>query len=134
MVVSVTAGVHVGAWLNYRTGAMSAPLLSPPYNIIWPSHTMLGHIVLRTVLGFCSVLATKALCKSLSYATLCTILRVNSNELMKSQNCLKNKNKILVDLVYKYITCFMIGLNTVYLLPNVFIMIGIERPTFYIDM
>ncbi|XP_012270520.1 sphingosine-1-phosphate phosphatase 1 [Orussus abietinus] len=134
MVVAVTTGVHVGAWLNYRTGALSTPLQPPPYNIIWPSYSMLGNTILRTVLGFCCVMATKALCKSLGYATMCAILRVNSKELMKSQDCLENRNKVLVDLVYKYIACFMIGFNTVYLLPNVFTMIGIERPTFYTEM
>lgn len=134
MVVSVTAGVHVGAWLNYWTGAMSAPALPPPYRVIWPSYSMLGRMILRTILGFCSVIATKAIFKSLSYATMCAILKVNPTELMESEYYLENRNKILVDLVYKYITCFMIGVNTVYLLPNVFSMIGIERPTFYTEM
>ncbi|KAK2578050.1 hypothetical protein KPH14_008467 [Odynerus spinipes] len=109
MVVSVTAGVHAGAWLNYRTGALSLPSLSPPYNIIWPSYPMLGHVVLRTVLGFCGVIGTKALCKFLCYTIMCAILKVNSKELMKS-------------------------VNTVYLLPNVFTIISIERPTFYTEM
>ena len=134
MVVSVTAGVHAGAWLNYKTGALSVPALPPPYNIIWPSYPMLGRTVLRTILGFSCIIATKAICKSLSYATMCTILKVNSKELIKSENSLENKNKVLVDLVYKYITCFMIGFNTVYLLPNVFTIIGIERPTFYTEI
>lgn len=110
------------------------PQVPPPYNIMWPSYPMFGITVLRTILGFCCVLSTKAICKSLSYATICAILRVNSKELMQSENSLKNKNKILVDLVYKYIFCFMIGFNTVYLLPNVFTMIGIERPTFYTEI
>ncbi|XP_012252458.2 sphingosine-1-phosphate phosphatase 2-like isoform X2 [Athalia rosae] len=134
MVVSVTTGVHVGAWLNYRTGVMSTPLLPPPYNIIWPSYPMLGSAVLRTILGFCCIIATKAFFKFFSYATMSAILKVNSKELMRSQNCLENRNKVLVELVYKYITCFMIGLNAVYLLPNVFSMIGIERPTFYTEL
>lgn len=134
MVVSVTAGVHAGAWLNYRTGTFSFSPFPPPYNIIWPSCPMLGHIVLRTVLGFCGVIGTKALCKSLCYTIMCAILKVNSKELMKSENHLENKNKILTDLVYKYVSCFMIGINTVYFLPNVFTMINIERPTFYTEM
>ncbi|OXU29965.1 hypothetical protein TSAR_008302 [Trichomalopsis sarcophagae] len=134
LVVSVTAGVHIGAWLNFKTGALSMPQVPPPYNIMWPSYPMFGRMVLRTILGFCCVLGTKAICKSLSYTTICAILRVNSKELMQSENSLENKNKILVDLVYKYIFCFMIGFNTVYILPNVFTMIGIERPTFYTEI
>lgn len=134
MVVSVTAGVHAGAWLNYKTGAFSLPLLPPPYDIIWPSYRMLGCMILRTILGFCSVIGTKAICKSFCYTIICAILKINSKELMKSENYLENTSKIFTDLVYKYLTCFMIGINTVYLLPNVFTIIGIERPTFYTEL
>lgn len=134
MVVSVTTGVHTGAWLNYKLGAMSAPLQPPPYSIIWPSYPMLGSTLLRTILGFCVVIATKALFKPLSYATMCAILKINAKELLKSENSLENKNKVLVDLVYKYITCFAIGINAVYFLPNIFSIMGIERPTFYTEI
>ena len=133
LVVSVTAGVHVGAWLTYKTGALLKPSIPPPYEIIWPSYPMLGRTVLRTIFGLCCIIATKAVCKSLSYATMCAILGVNSKELMQSENSLANKKKILVDLVYKYIAYFMIGFNIVYLLPSVYTMIGIERPTFYTE-
>ncbi|PBC29991.1 sphingosine-1-phosphate phosphatase 1 [Apis cerana] len=134
MVVSVTTGVHVGAWLNYNIGSMSAPTKSPPYNIIWPSYSMFGCMILRTILGFCSILATRAACKSFIYGTICAILKINSKDIMKSENYSENKNKIFIDLLHKYMTCFMIGVNTVYLLPNVFTMIGIERPTFYTEI
>jgi len=134
MVVSVTTGVHVGAWLNYKSGALSAPIFPPPYNIIWSSYPMFGRTILRTVIGFCCAIGAKAVCKSLSYATMCAILRVNSKELRNSENSLDNTNKVIVDLVYKYITYFMVGFNTVYLLPNVFTILGIERPTFYTEM
>lgn len=134
MVVSVTTGVHVGAWLNYNIGSMSAPTKSPPYNIIWPSYSMFGCMILRTILGFCSILATRAACKSFIYGTICAILKINSKDIIKSENYSENKNKIFIDLLHKYMTCFMIGVNTVYLLPNVFTMIGIERPTFYTEI
>ncbi|XP_060821474.1 sphingosine-1-phosphate phosphatase 1-like [Bombus pascuorum] len=134
MVVSVTTGVHLGAWLNYNTGAMIAPTKSPPYDIIWPTYPMFGCMILRTILGFSSILVTRAVCKSLCYRIMCAILRINSEDLMKSQNYSEDNNKVLVDLVHKYVTCFMIGVNTVYLLPNVFSIIGIERPTFYTEI
>ena len=124
----------MGAWLNYKTGALLASEIPPPYNIMWPSYSMMVKAVIRTVLGFCCVMGTRAICKSLSYTTMCAILRVNSKELMQSENSLENKNKILVDLVYKYVTCFMIGFNTVYLLPKVFTILGIERPNFYTEL
>ncbi|XP_076766245.1 sphingosine-1-phosphate phosphatase 2 [Xylocopa sonorina] len=134
MVVSVTTGVHLGAWLNYNTGAMLAPTISPPYHIIWPSYSMFGCMILRTILGFSCILVIRSGCKSLSYRIMCAILNINSKDLMKSKNYLEDKNKVLVDLVHKYVTCFMIGINTVYFLPNIFSMIGIQRPTFYTEI
>jgi sphingosine-1-phosphate phosphatase 1 len=109
------------------------PNIPPPYDIIWPSYLILGRTILRTIFGFCCVIGTKIIFKSLTYNAMCAILGVNSKDLMQSKDSLENKTKILVDLVYKYITCFMIGFNIVYLLPNVFTMIGIERSTFYIE-
>ncbi|XP_076672589.1 sphingosine-1-phosphate phosphatase 2 [Andrena cerasifolii] len=134
MVVSVTTGVHVGAWLNYTTGAMVAPVKSPPYTIIWHSYPMFGCMILRTILGFCSILVTRTVCKPFSYGIMSAILKVDSKDLMRSKDYSNDRNKVLVDLVHKYVSCFMIGLNTVYLLPNFFNIIGIERPTFYTEM
>jgi sphingosine-1-phosphate phosphatase 1 len=134
MVVSVTAGIHTGAWLSYYTGVLSPSLFSSPYNIVWPTLFTLGHMILRTTLGFAGVIATKTLCKFLCYTTTCAILRINWRELMKCQDYSRNQNKVFVDLVYKYVACFMIGINTVYFLPQTFSMIGIERPKFCTEM
>lgn len=134
MVVSVCIGVHIGAWTNYQLGVLSESPDSPPYAIIWPSYEMLGLSALRTVIGFCCIIATRALCKSASYATVCTLLHLNSQELQQSQNSIENRQKITVELSYKFITYALLGFNTVYLLPNVFRLIGIERPTFYTEI
>ncbi|GAB1859765.1 Sphingosine-1-phosphate phosphatase 1 [Camponotus japonicus] len=134
MVVSVTAGIHMGAWLSYYNGVLSASLISPPYHIVWPTYSMLGHLILRTILGFSTIITTKVLCKCLSYTIVCAILRINRKELMKCQDYSGNQNKVFVDLIYKYVACFMIGIITVYLLPQVFSTIGIERPAFYTEM
>lgn len=134
IIICSTVGMHMGAWLHYKTGALREPLLPPPYEVNWPSYSMLSSLFLRTILGYCCILANKAVGKSLSYAIMCGILRVNSKELKQSQDSLENKNKILVDLVYRYFTYSFIGFNITYLLPNIFTMLGIERPTFYTEL
>ncbi|XP_021924844.1 sphingosine-1-phosphate phosphatase 2-like isoform X2 [Zootermopsis nevadensis] len=134
MVVSVCVGVHIGAWTNYQLGVLSESPDSPPYAIIWPSYEMLGLSALRTVIGFCCIVATRALCKSASYATVCALLRLNSRELQRSQNSIQNRQKIIVELSYKFITYALLGFNTLYLLPSVFRLMGIERPTFYTEI
>lgn len=134
MTVSVTAGLQIGAWINYQLGDMVPPTTPPPYDIIWPTYPMLGLIVLRTILGLCCVLATRAIAKSISYAVVCAVLGKDKNELRNSANTLENREKIIVELCYKYFTCGMIGFNTAYLLPNVFKLIGIGRPDFYTEI
>ncbi|CAG9785376.1 unnamed protein product [Diatraea saccharalis] len=134
MIVSVCAGILGGSWCNYRAGNMAASALAPPYAVIWPSVEMAGCALLRTVLGFCGVLATRAAGKSVSYATVCALLGKDKNELRDSENSLDNKNKILVELCYKYFTYGMIGFNTTYVFPNVFELLQINRPTYYTEI
>lgn len=134
MILSVCVGVHIGSWLNYQTGIMSPSDLSQPYTIIWPSWNMLGRIILRTVLGFTGVLITRYLAKKYSYSAICTLLRLDERNVKESENTLQNKHKTIVELGCKYITCAMIGFNSLYLLPHLFRMLRIERPTFYTEM
>lgn len=134
MTTSVTAGLMIGAWMNYQLGAMQPPVTQPPYVIIWPTYGMLGLMLLRTVLGLCCVLATRAIAKSVSYAVVCAILGQDKNALRSSESTLENRDKTTVELCYKYFTCGMIGFNTAYLLPNVFKLLGIGRPDFYTEI
>lgn len=134
MIVSVCAGILTGAWVHYQLGNMVASPHDPPYQIIWPSKEMLGYTILRTILGFCGILATRAIAKSFSYAFVCALLGKDKNELRNSENSLDNKNKIIVELSYKYFTYAMIGFNTTYVLPNVFDLLKINRPTYYTEI
>ncbi|CAK1601426.1 unnamed protein product [Parnassius mnemosyne] len=134
MIVSVCAGILTGSWTNYQLGNMVASSADPPYEIIWPSIEMLGCTILRTILGFCGVLATRAIAKSVSYAFVCALLGKDKNELRNSEDSLDNKNKIIVELCYKYFTCGLIGFNTTYVFPNVFHLLQINRPTYYTEV
>ncbi|KAG6445482.1 sphingosine-1-phosphate phosphatase 1 [Manduca sexta] len=134
MIVSVCTGVLTGSWTNYQLGNMVASPQGPPYHIIWPSVEMLGCTILRTILGFCGVLATRAIGKSVSYAFVCALLGKDKNALRNSENSLNNKHKIIVELSYKYFTYGMIGYNTTYVFPNVFDLLRINRPTYYTEI
>lgn len=134
MCVAIYAGIQVGAWLNYQSGYIQVPELPPPYPVLWPSHAMMGHLLLRTVIGLCCVLATKAVGKSVCYALACAFVGKDQKEMKAAENSLANTNKIFVDLSSKFGMAFMIGLNIQYLLPNVFKLIGIGRPDFYTEI
>lgn len=134
MTISVTAGIQIGAWLNYQLDLLAAPTTDAPYEIIWPTYRMLGLLLLRTILGLCCILATRAIGKFISYAFVCALLGKDKNELRNSVNSLENRDKTIVELCYKYFTCFAIGFNALYLLPNVFKLLGIGRPDFYTEI
>lgn len=134
MIVSVCAGILAGSWTNYLVGNMAPPPSAPPYAVIWPSVEMLGLTLLRTTLGFCGVLATRAIAKSLSYAFVCALLGKDKNQLRDSADSLDNYNKIVVELSYKYFTYGLIGFNTTCLFPNVFDLLKINRPTYYTEI
>uniref|UniRef100_A0A182JYB0 Phosphatidic acid phosphatase type 2/haloperoxidase domain-containing protein n=1 Tax=Anopheles christyi TaxID=43041 RepID=A0A182JYB0_9DIPT len=131
---SVCAGIEIGAWLHYHLGEFQQPAQPPPYEIIWPSYSMLGLLLLRTVLGLCCIVASRAFAKSISYAFVCFILGRDKNELRQSEDTLENKNKIIVELSYKWFTYGVIGFNTQYLLPSVFKLLNIGRPDFYTEI
>lgn len=134
MIVSVCAGILTGSWCNYQLGNMAASGQAPPYAVIWPSVEMLGCALLRTTLGFCGVLATRAVGKAFSYALVCAWLGSDKNQLRDSADSLDNKNKIIVELCYKYFTYGLIGFNTTYVFPNVFALLRIDRPTYYTEI
>ncbi|VEN50576.1 unnamed protein product [Callosobruchus maculatus] len=136
MILGVCVGIHVGAWLNYQTGLMQATTkhLAAPYVIMWPSYHMLFRMLLRTIIGFGCVLLTKELFRHLTYQVLCAVLGVDADDLKKSENTLQNKHKTFVDLSCKYVYCGMIGFNTLYMLPQLFRALGIERPTFFTEI
>uniref|UniRef100_A0A1L8DYC7 Putative sphingoid base-phosphate phosphatase n=1 Tax=Nyssomyia neivai TaxID=330878 RepID=A0A1L8DYC7_9DIPT len=132
--LAVCVGIHIGAWINFQAGDMKVPTTEPPYPVIWPSHRLLGQILLRTVLGLCAIVATRAIAKSVSYALICAILGKSRQQVRQSADTLENRTKIIVDLFYKYFTYFWIGFNTQYLLPNFFKLLGIGRPDFYTEI
>lgn len=134
MILSVCVGLHIGAWLNYRTGKMTPPGLQPPYAIMWPSYTMIGCILLRTVIGFAGVLVTRALLKKWSYNFICALLKQDADNIKKSENTLQNKHKTIAELGCKYITCAAIGFNIIYFLPQMFRLMRLERLTFFTEI
>jgi sphingosine-1-phosphate phosphatase 1 len=134
LTVSVCAGIEVGAWLNYQLGNLSSPTTPPPYEIIYPTYITFGLLLVRTVFGLCCIMATRAFGKSISYAFVCALLGKDKNELRNSANSLENKNKIIVELSYKFFATFMVGFNLQYFLPNLFKMLAIGRPDFYTEI
>ncbi|EEB14759.1 sphingosine-1-phosphate phosphatase, putative [Pediculus humanus corporis] len=129
MVTSVWAGIHIGAWTNFYVGNLTPYPHPPPYEIIWPNIYMLGLGLLRTILGFTLVLATRNITKSFVVNVLSAFAK---NVTLK--NYKKKTKEVFIELTTIYATYFLVGLNTVYSIPLIFRYLGIERPTFYTEI
>lgn len=132
--VGLYAGIEVGAWMNYQLGYMTVPDMTPPYPIIWPGHAMMGHLLIRTVIGLCCILATRSLGKTIGWTVGCALIGRDKEQLKASENSLENSHKVFVDLFAKFGLTLMIGLNLQFLLPNLFKWMGIGRPDFYTEI
>ncbi|XP_065331528.1 sphingosine-1-phosphate phosphatase 2-like [Cloeon dipterum] len=132
VIIGVSSGIQLASWLNYKMGFMQESLLQPPYTIIWPSYQMFGLLLLRTVIGFCCTIATRAIFRWSSYITMCAVLQLDRDSM--KQRDVANQRQTIVELTYKFITYFAIGINTIWLQPNTFRLIGIERPSFYTEI
>lgn len=136
IILSVATGILTAGWLNYQLGALQLPAITAtrPYEIIWPTQRMIGLMILRTILGLCGVIATRALGKTIAYAFVCMLLGLDQNVVKQSQNTLENRDKIIVELSYKFFVYISIGMNINFLLPNAFKMLAIGRPEFYTEI
>lgn len=130
MILAVCIGILTGSWLNYQTGLMTVSNLPLPHMIMWPSWSMFGCLLLRTIIGFFFVFLTRQVFKSISYSFMCALLKQDGEKLKRSENNWQNKHKTIVDLGCKFITYGMIGFTMLYLLPQLFRFLRIERPTF----
>ncbi|KAL3269846.1 hypothetical protein HHI36_008904 [Cryptolaemus montrouzieri] len=134
MVISVCVGILTGSWLNYQTGELTPSELTAPYPIMWPSLLMVGCLILRTILGYLSVLVLKVIIEKFFYSLMCTLLRQDETNLKQLAHSLENKHKTIVELASKYLTCSLIGVSIIYTIPQLFRFLRIERPTFFTEI
>lgn len=128
IICAVVLGFYCGSWLNYNQRLISAPSAPPPYVIIWPTYRMLGQAVARSVLGLCSVVATRAVFKALSSTGARALLG------LVQRSCGPHVQPINVELCYKFVTYVAVGIDIVYTAPLVFRLLQIGRPEYYTEV
>lgn len=127
LIIGVGAGVTLGSWLNYQWGIIRGPPMPPPYKIIWPTYEMMGLTALRTCIGILVVVATRAFFKSITYALVCYLLKLDPRDK-------KSRQVSLADTTSKFITYTAIAFNVTYLSPAVFRFMNIERLTMFTEV
>ncbi len=59
MILGSYLGIQLGFWLNYQTGVLKGPPISPPYPILWPNYEQYGETLLRMAVGGVMIIATR---------------------------------------------------------------------------
>lgn len=94
---------------------------------------MLGLSLLRTIIGLITVVATRAIFKSISYAFMKGIVSATRNKEKLVKEDVRD-TEIFVKLGSKLITYAAIGIDVMYFAPAVFRLLNIERPTFHTEI
>lgn len=120
-------GISIGSWMNYQFGIIRGTGLPPPFPIMWPDYSVVGLALLRASIGILCVVATRAFFKSITYAIVCYIVKLNPNDI-------KTKQRVAVEVPHKFITYVCIGIGVTYLCPFVFRLLCIERITMFTEV
>ena len=77
---------------------------------------------------------SRAVFKPFTYFIACCLLGENMTKLQRQKHDVANKNKLIAELSYKFVTYVIIGINVLFVAPFVFRTIGCERATFHTEV
>ncbi|KAL8168816.1 UNVERIFIED_CONTAM: Sphingosine-1-phosphate phosphatase 1 [Gekko kuhli] len=115
------AGVACGSHVNYLLGLMpdpspeALPLPVPPLTV-----TVLGKAMLRLLIGVVILLLTKMAMKKVTIPLACKIFGIPYDDIRRA------RQRMEVELPYRYITYGMVGFSLMFLIPSLFCIMGLS--------
>ncbi|XP_067277599.1 sphingosine-1-phosphate phosphatase 1 [Pseudorasbora parva] len=114
------AGIALASHINYHLGLLPDPTasmlpLQPPSLTL----SLIGLCLLRFLLGVLILLATRAIMKALTIPLVCRLFGIPSGDVRKARQHME------VELPYRYIVYGAVGLNAHFLVPFLFIHVGL---------
>ncbi|XP_044292179.1 sphingosine-1-phosphate phosphatase 1 [Varanus komodoensis] len=115
------AGVACGSHMMYILSLMPdpspemLPLLPPPLTV-----TLFGKAMLRLLIGVVLLLLTKAAMKKVTIPLACKIFRIPFDDIRQARQCME------VELPYRYITYGAVGFALSFLIPSLFLVMGLS--------
>lgn len=115
------AGVACGSHVNYMLSLLPDP--SPealPLPVPSLTVTLLGKAMLRLLIGVVLLLLTKTAMKKATIPLACKIFRIPCNDVRQA------RQRMEVELPYRYITYGMVGFSLMFLIPSLFCIMGLS--------
>lgn len=115
------AGVACGSHVNYMMGVeLDPPLDTLPLSLSSLTVTVFGKAILRLLIGVIILLLTKIAMKKATIPLACKIFRIPHDDVRKA------RQRMEVELPYRYITYGMVGFSLMSIVPCVFHFIGLS--------
>ncbi|XP_019487024.1 PREDICTED: sphingosine-1-phosphate phosphatase 1 isoform X2 [Hipposideros armiger] len=115
------AGIACGSHFTYSMGLIldppldTLPLVRPPITV-----TLFGKAILRIFIGMAFVLVIRDIMKKITIPLACKIFNKPCDDIRKARQHME------VELPYRYITYGMVGFSITFLVPYIFLFIGIS--------
>ncbi|XP_041132553.1 sphingosine-1-phosphate phosphatase 1-like [Polyodon spathula] len=114
-ILGTGAGVACASHLNYALGLMPDPPLELlPFSPPTLTAGLVGKSVLRFVLGILILFVIRAVMKALTIPLACKIFRIPCQDIQKA------RQRMEVELPYRYITYGTVGFSALFLVPCIF--------------
>ena len=127
-ILAAGSGITLGHWLSYQCGFMVRASTPPPYDIIPPTWTWVGLVVVRMTVGVGVLLCVRFVVSVLTYRIACLLAGIDH------RNVEVAKRNIVIDMSHKYITYATLAIGMVFAPPMLFRALGIERETFFTEI
>ncbi|OXB75690.1 UNVERIFIED_CONTAM: hypothetical protein H355_015384 [Colinus virginianus] len=115
------AGVACGSHVNYVMGVkLDPPLDALPLSLSSLTVTVFGKAILRLLIGVIILLLTKIAMKKATIPLACKIFRIPNDDVRKA------RQRMEVELPYRYITYGMVGFSLMSVVPCVFHFVGLS--------
>ena len=124
IIMGVGAGIAVASWINHQQGYLVPSEANLPLKVMMPDVQWFGHVVLRMLLGGSMLVATRLIVKRGTYRVTCHLLGLDYKTISKERY---EAQRLVLELPYKYITYFVMGIIAVYVTPIVFRYLDIDR-------
>jgi len=127
-ILAAGSGITLGHWLSFQCGFMVQATMPPPYDIILPTWTWAGLVLVRMGLGVGVLLCVRFIVSSITYRVACLLAGIDHRD-VESAKC-----HAVIDMSHKYITYATLAIGMVFAPPMLFRTLGIERETFFTEI
>ena len=128
LVITVFSGIFAGLWFTHALTTDFIPEAdSPPFPLEFPGLGQVGMAALRHLVGVIFVLSVSEVFK---YFVLRIVCHLTGHD-HKDPTC---KKHLEVELPYRYTAYFLTSCVATYIVPLIFLKLGIERPAFYSEV